>query len=97
MKPDGSDAEKVQLQHPEGKNMPRIDTTKYAVIHQGIIDVLEKNGEMKPMKMLHALDEHLRGRIDGSITWYGESVKLDMQAKGELVHNKKKGFLWFNN
>ncbi len=90
-------SDKIQLQHPEGKNMPRIDTQKYEAVHSGIKEVLSTNGAMKPMAMLHALAIHIEGQIEGSITWYGESVKLDMQAKGELIHDKKKGLLWLSD
>ena len=49
---------------------------------------------MKPMKMFEAVADHLEGQMEGSIGWYAVTVKLDMEARGQIEHDRKKGFCW---
>lgn len=81
--------EKIQLQHPEGKHMPRIVKEKYYKIKKVMIRVL-KNNELTHTQLFNELKKQLDGKFDGSISWYGESVKLDLEAKGEIKRTDKK-------
>ena len=86
--------EKILTLHPEGKQGVNIDRAKYDVIRAAAMKVLKREETMKPMALLHAIADEVGPDFDGSATWYGESIKLDMEARGELEHDRKKGVLW---
>jgi len=87
--------EKIKTLHPDpDKNGVNIDRTKYDLVRAGIFDVLGNAEEMKPMKLFDGVADHLKGQMEGSIAWYSVSVKLDMEARGEIEHDRRKGFCW---
>ena len=87
-------SEKIRTLHPDpAKQGVNIDRSKYDLVRGGIETVLGQNETMKPMKMFNAVAEHLAGQMEGSIAWYAVSVKLDMEARGEIAHDRKKGVL----
>ena len=87
-------SEKIRTLHPDpAKQGVNIDRAKYDLVRGGIEAVLGQNETMKPMKMFNAVAEHLAGQMEGSIAWYAVSVKLDMEARGEIEHDRKKGIL----
>ena len=89
--------DKIRTLHPDpSKKGVNIDQAKYDLVRSGISEVLALTPEMKPMKMFEAVAEHLKGQMEGSIAWYAVSVKLDMEARGEIEHNRKTGLLWLN-
>lgn len=86
---------KIQTLHPDpDKKGVNIDRAKYDLVRSGIIDVLSQRGKMKPMALFDGVADHLKGQMDGSIKWYAVTVKLDMEARGEIEHDRKKGFCW---
>ena len=87
--------EKIKTLHPDPeKNGVNIEREKYDLVRGGIVHVLRANDKIKPMKLFDTVAEHLAGQMDGSIKWYAVSVKLDMEARGEIEHDRKKGFCW---
>ncbi len=84
---------KIQLEHPEGKNAIRMDEEKYRVIHKEMVKVIKEKKSIKPMMLLEEVSNRLRGKVEGSIKWYGCSVKLDMEAKKQIEHDRKKGLI----
>lgn len=86
--------DKIQLQHPEGKKLPQIDRAKYDAIHAEMTRIISEVGEIKPTALLARADENLQGKVEGNIAWYAESIKLDMEAKGEIVHDRKRGIIY---
>ena len=88
-------SEKIQTLHPDpAKKGVNIDRAKYDLIRAGIIEVMTLNPDLKPMQMFEANAAHLKGQMEGSIAWYSVSVKLDLEARGEIEHDRKKGKLW---
>ncbi len=86
---------KIRTLHPDpAKQGVNIDPAKYDLVRGGILAVLGAQNIMKPMKLFNAVAEHLAGQMEGSIAWYAVSVKLDMEARGEIEHDRKKGQLW---
>ncbi len=84
--------EKIVTQHPEaGKRGVRIDRSKYDLLRSAIIELLREHSEMKPMALYESAAEKLEGQMEGSIKWYAVTVKLDMEAKGEVIHDRKRG------
>jgi hypothetical protein len=79
--------QKIQLLHPAGKNAVKIDTGKYNILRKALISVLETKGELTHKELFKSVSDYLKvNKIDfeGSVEWYLESVKLDMEAKKEI-------------
>ncbi len=86
--------EKILTLHPDAsKKGVNISRDKYDLVRGGIQHVLTETPSMKPMKMFEAVAEHLKGQMEGSISWYAVTVKLDMEARGLIKHDRKKGLL----
>ncbi len=74
----------IRTLHPARKQGVKISREKYEIIHRAITSTLSQNGEMPFMKLARAVEKELRGKFEGSVTWYVTTVKLDMEARGEL-------------
>ncbi|MBI2872858.1 MAG: hypothetical protein HYY00_06695 [Chloroflexi bacterium] len=74
--------EKVLTRHPEGKRGRSISRAKYEAVRQAILDSLAPRGELTHTALTEAVVERLKGKFTGSIPWYMETVKLDLEAKG---------------
>jgi hypothetical protein len=72
--------EKVLTKHPLGKSGKNITKEKYDVMKNAILSVL-KNKELTHNELFAALDEKLKNKFDGNIGWYGETLKLDLEAR----------------
>lgn len=90
--------EKIQLRHPAGKKSVRMDTEKYDVLKKAIINCLKKNDALTHTKLLHFVNKYfLKNAImlDGSVEWYLEYVKLDLEANNTIERIKDKSSLKF--
>lgn len=74
-------AEKILTKHPEGKYGVNISRKKYDVIRGSIIESLRRKGELTYTDLTKAVKENLTGKFEGSINWYVEAVKLDLEAR----------------
>jgi uncharacterized protein DUF6958 len=72
--------EKILTKHPQRKTGRSINREKYDQIRAGILTVLGKR-ELTHTELMHALYARLRDRFDGNTHWYGETVKLDLEAR----------------
>lgn len=84
--------EKIQLLHPEGKKLARIDKDKYDVIRKAILQALKK-GPLQHKELLEAIVSDFKKHktaFGGAVEWYMEGVKLDLEATKVIVrlHNK---------
>jgi hypothetical protein len=78
--------EKIQTRNPQpGKQGVNISKDKYDTIRNAIYEVLGEREEMTFMGLADAVEERLRGRFEGSVGWYYTTVKLDLEARGELM------------
>lgn len=76
--------DKIRTLHPEKKQGVNISKEKYDTIRNAILCVLQTEKEITFMKLSRAVEKEVNGRFDGSITWYVTTVKLDMEARGEI-------------
>ena len=76
--------EMIRTLHPEKKQGVNINKEKYEIIRKAIFSTLKQNKEMPFMKLARAVEQELRGTFEGSVTWYVTTVKLDMEARGEV-------------
>lgn len=74
----------IRTLHPDKKQGVNISREKYDIIHKAILSALGQNREMPFMKLARAVEKEVRGSFDGSVTWYVTTVKLDMEARGEV-------------
>jgi len=71
----------VQTLHPDGKKGVNISKVKYDTLRAGIVKHLLSGKEMTYTDLLKALTQELGGNFDGSVAWYLELVKLDLEAR----------------
>jgi hypothetical protein len=75
--------EKILTLHPQGKQGVRIHRKKYDLMRETVLSCLQ-GGEMTHKQLFAEVEERLKGRFEGSIPWYAETVKLDLEARGEI-------------
>jgi hypothetical protein len=77
--------EKILTLHPEeGKHGVNISRAKYDMIRQAILSAIRSQGTITYKGLVSLVEYNLRNRFEGSIPWYVTTVKLDMEARGEL-------------
>ena len=79
-------SEKIQLKHPEGKHAVRIEREKYDIMSKAILVCL-KPGALTHKEMLaevHSYFKKNKIKFSGSVEWYMESVKLDLEANKKV-------------
>jgi hypothetical protein len=74
-------AEQIQTLHPKpGKKNKRIALDKYNIISQNILAILAHT-ELTHTELMEKLYENVKDFFEGGIQWYGETVKLDLEAR----------------
>jgi hypothetical protein len=73
-------AEKILTEHTLGKSGKNLDRKKYDTLKQAILSALRKN-DLTHTELFSHVNKSLKGRFSGNISWYGETVKLDLEAK----------------
>jgi hypothetical protein len=73
-------AEKILTKHPVGKSGKNVDRKKYDTLKKAMLSALRKN-ELTHTELFRRLNKSLKGKFSGNISWYGETVKLDLEAK----------------
>ncbi|MBN8686557.1 MAG: hypothetical protein J0M10_06045 [Chitinophagales bacterium] len=82
--------EMIQTLHPDQtKTNKRITQEKYNFIKKHLLAVLKKT-ELTHTELMEALYQRVKDEFDGGVQWYGETVKLDLEARGVLVRTGKK-------
>lgn len=76
---------RITTLHPHGKRGVNINGDKYHLVRFQIRLALEEFGDMTLSALTQAVQAHLEGRFDGSIPWYVIWVRLDLEARGEIV------------
>ncbi len=82
-------ASKILTKHPQGKRGVAIDEQKYEMLKKAILSALKKK-ELTHTELFDRLDQSLEGKFDGSIHWYGETVKLDLEARKLIERTSSK-------
>lgn len=73
-------AEKILTKHPLGKTGRNIDREKYDTLKKAIFSALREN-DLTHTELFTRLNKDLKGKVAGNISWYGETVKLDLEAR----------------
>ncbi len=72
--------EKILTKHPLGKSGKNIDKEKYETLKKAILSALQ-NKELTHTELFDRLNKSLKGKFSGNISWYAETVKLDLEAR----------------
>ena len=82
---------KIQLKHPAGKKAINMDKNKYEILKKILLHSLHTKGELTHKEILqNILEEFAKSKIkfEGSVEWYMEWVKLDMEARKEIKRSE---------
>jgi hypothetical protein len=78
--------EKIRTLHPDAnKKGTYINMKKYEIIKDSITRILRREGKTGFSQLGALIKEDLKGKFDGSVSWYYTTVKLDLEARGVLV------------
>ena len=81
--------EKILTKHPLGKSGKNISRQKYEAIREAILSVL-KNRELTHTELFEQLRKRLENKFSGNVSWYGETVKLDLEARKMIERTSSK-------
>ncbi len=76
--------DRIRTLHPEKKQGVNISKEKYEIIRKAIMSTLRRQREMTFMNLSRAVAKEVDGNFDGNVTWYVATVKLDLEARGEI-------------
>lgn len=80
----------IQTLHIDlNKTNKKIDLEKYLFVKEHLLAILE-NQELTHTELMKALYVSIKDEFDGGIQWYGEIVKLDLEARGLIERTKAK-------
>jgi hypothetical protein len=72
--------DKILTKHPLGKSGKNISKQKYETLKDTILSAL-RNGELTHTELFGKLNNRLKDKFAGNVSWYGETVKLDLEAR----------------
>jgi len=75
--------ETIRTRHPAGKSGRSIPKGKYEAVRKAMLSAL-RGRELTHTELMRSLAGKLKGRFDGNVHWYGETVKLDLEARKVL-------------
>ncbi|MFM9946488.1 MAG: DUF6958 family protein [Saprospiraceae bacterium] len=80
----------IQTLHPKpGKTNKKISLEKYEFIKENILSILSE-AELTHTELMEALYSRVKDNFEGGVQWYGETVKLDLEARGIIERTKSK-------
>jgi len=71
---------KILTKHPLGKSGKNISKAKYETLKKVTLSAL-RGRELTHTELFDRLNQRLKGKFPGNINWYGETVKLDLEAR----------------
>ena len=81
--------EKIMTKHPLGKRGKNIHRKRYDVLKKAILSALRQN-ELTHTELFSRLIKNLKGKFSGNVSWYGETVKLDLEARKIIERTSSK-------
>lgn len=87
--------ETIQTLHPlPGKTNKLISLQKYTIIRENLLAILQNN-ELTHTELMEELYARVKDTFEGGIQWYGETVKLDLEARGIITRTNDKPQRYF--
>lgn len=82
--------ELIQTLHPQaGKTNKKISLEKYNFIRDHLLSILA-NLEPTHTELMEELYQRVKDNFDGGVQWYGETVKLDLEARNLIARTPGK-------
>jgi hypothetical protein len=81
--------EKILTKHPLGKSGKNIRRQKYETLKRAILSAL-KNKELTHTELFDRLNKSLKDKFPGNVSWYAETVKLDLEARKIIERSSSK-------
>lgn len=72
-----------------GKTNKKISLEKYNFIRQHLLKILAKK-ELTHTELMEKLYDKVKDEFEGGVQWYGETVKLDLEARKEIERTETK-------
>jgi hypothetical protein len=80
---------KILTKHPSGKTGRNIDRQKYETIKRGILSALQDK-ELTHIELFSQPNKSLKSKFSGNVSWYGATVKLDLEARKIIERTSSK-------
>jgi hypothetical protein len=77
--------QRILTKHPKGKSGKNVTEQDYETLKKAILSTL-RNKELTHTELFDELERRLRPTFSGNISWYGETVKLDLEAR-KIIEN----------
>jgi hypothetical protein len=82
--------EMIQTLHPQvDKTNKKISLSKYNFIRENILTILSDK-QLTHTELMEELYVRVKDNFDGGVQWYGETVKLDLEARQHIERTKSK-------
>jgi intergrase/recombinase len=81
--------EKILTQHPLGKSGKNISKQKYETVKRAMAEAL-RNKELTHTDLMNQLNKSLKGKFSDNVSWYAETVKLDLEARKIIERTESK-------
>jgi hypothetical protein len=81
--------EKIFTKHPLGKSGRNISKQNYDTMKQAILKTLRKK-ELTHTELMNTLNKDLKSKFADNISWYAETVKLDLEARKIIERTSSK-------
>jgi hypothetical protein len=82
--------EKIQTLHPlPGKTNKPITLEKYNFIKEHLLKAIGKK-QLTHTELMEALYSRVKDTFEGGVQWYGEVVKLDLEARNIIERTTTK-------
>jgi hypothetical protein len=81
--------EKILTKHPQGKSGKNIVKETYDMVKNAIVSTL-RGKELTHTELFAQLNKSLKGKFSGNISWYAETVKLDLEGRNIIERTSSK-------
>ena len=80
---------KILTKHPLGKSGRSISKESYETVKQAMLSALDGK-ELTHTELFERINKRLKGKFTGNISWYAETVKLDLEARKIIERTSSK-------
>ena len=82
--------DRILTMHPSGKQGVNILRDKYEFIRSYILETIRESGEITFGDLGDKAVDDITDKFDGKVLWYITTVKLDLEARGQIERIPKK-------
>jgi hypothetical protein len=82
--------------HPDNKNGIRIRVDHYNAVKDFLLSVLAESPGMSFNTLLLEIHEHFYNEFRGNTGWFIYNIKLDLEARGLITHNRSAKIITIN-